>query len=124
MKRKSVSEPSWERIDHVYTSTLYLSLSLPFSAAESSSFSVPLSLPLSVILSFSCLSLLSSLPLLCLSYSHFCCFPLSLSISIQSGNGIQQHRHEMRARTVNFLLNECDAVVTTTCHTWKKYLAD
>lgn len=35
MKRKSVSEPSWERIDHVYTSTLYLSLPLSLPLPQS-----------------------------------------------------------------------------------------
>lgn len=56
VKRKSVSEPSWERIDHVYTSTLYLSLAFSSSLCPKNS-SFFLSLPPSVCHIFSLLSL-------------------------------------------------------------------
>lgn len=105
VKRKSVSEPSWERIDHVYTSTLYLFLSLPLSACRAH-----LSLCLSPSL---CLSyfLLSAIPYFshCISLvSHTLIFAacLSLSISIYTYKAMQQSWHEIWAAATNFVLDE------------------
>lgn len=92
MKRKKVSEPSCERIDHVYSSTLYLSL-----CSWSSSFSPTLSLSLSPSVILCSSHLTSSLLLPHLHYMNSPPLPFVLVfIAIFEYNAKQQHRDEMR----------------------------
>lgn len=118
VKRKSVSEPSWERIDHVYTSALYLSLSLPLSACRahlSPSLSPSLICHTFFFLPFPTFPTASSsfLSQSLLLFSPCSCLFLSCSV-MQCGNT------ETRSSAVNFVLNEGEAPIATTCHTNNK----
>lgn len=120
MKRKKVSEPSCERIDHVYSSTPYLSL-----CSWSSSFSPTLSLSLSPSVILCSSHLTSSLLLPHLHYMNSPPLPFVLVfIAIFEYNAKQQHRDEMRGSARSFVSGGVETAVASRVRSGRKFLPD